>query len=143
MTTQPIGTGFFFIDDNGDATENTLTRTGFGSSKTGFYISKTNVVFTGIESSTYRLRYVPNPPTLDALDDYFTLDASASGDVIIEDQYLNYVVKALDVMYSQWDEEIGAESFADQRFINVLNEILDNIRKEPNAYSIPDFSITF
>jgi hypothetical protein len=101
------------------------------------------VVFTEVDGEDILLRYIPNNTAIDALTDYFTVDTTSGGVEIIPDEYLNYVIKALDVFYTQWDETSGAESLADFRFTRVLNEIIDNIRKEPDAHQLNDFSQVF
>ena len=138
---QPRGTGFFLTDDNGDATEQRLPLTGYGSRAKGYYINGGNVIFTGInDTETYVLRYIPESTELTALADYFTQDGTASGDVIIDDEYKQYIVKAVDVLYDQWDEDTPAESLADFRFVRLLNDLITTMRKEPDAYAISDFS---
>jgi hypothetical protein len=136
--------GFYYVDTEGDNTEVRLARLPFGSKGKGYYIQGTNVVFTGIESSeTYRLRYIPEITTIDASTDYFTLDTSVSGAEIIPDDFLEYIVKAVDVLYDQWDEDIGAESFADARFVRIMDELARNFKKEPMAYSLPDSTLIY
>jgi hypothetical protein len=122
----PEGTGFYIVERD-----------------RGFYISGTDVVFTEVDGEDILLRYIPNNTAIDALTDYFTVDTTSGGVEIIPDEYLNYVIKALDVFYTQWDETSGAESLADFRFTRVLNEIIDNIRKEPDAHQLNDFSQVF
>jgi hypothetical protein len=142
MNLQPINTGFFLVDSNGD-TQTRLPETGPGSSNKGYYLDGSNVVFTGIANEVYRLRYVVQPTKIDDLTDYMTLDTSVSGAPIIEDQYLEYAVKAVDVLYNQWDEEPGSESLADFRFIRVLNEMLSNMKKTPASYNMEDYTLMY
>jgi hypothetical protein len=142
--TESFETGFYVVDDNSNDTTRRLAVTGFGSSKMGYYIQGTNVVFTGIDDSkTIRLRYIPVNTQITALADYFTIDTLITGAEIIPDEYLNYIVKAVDVFYTQWDEDPNAESLADFRFVNVLDELLDNIRKGPSAFGTPDYSVNY
>lgn len=136
--------GFYIVDDNGDDTAQRLAVTGFGSTKLGYYIQGTNVVFTGInDTKTIRLRYIPTPTKITALADFFTVDTLTGGAEIIPDEYLNYIVKAVDVFYAQWDEDPAAESLADFRFTNALDEFLGEIRKGPSAFGIPDYSANY
>lgn len=126
-------TGFYIVNDNDDnETATRLVRTGYGSKQIGYYIEGTNqVTFTGINASkTVRLRYIPVCATIDETTD----------EILIPQEYQEYVMKALDVLYCQWDEEPGSESFADFRFVRLLNEMLDTIQREPAAYSLPDLS---
>ncbi len=139
-----LGTGFFFCDQNGRPTERRLVRQRYGASQVGYYINRSEVNFVGInDSRTFMLRYSPKLVTFTSNDQYFTLDGTEDGVEIIPEEYMEYVVNALDVQYSMWDEEVGAESVADQRFVRVLDELIDNIKQEPYAYSIPDFSSQF
>jgi len=136
---KPEGCGFYYIDNNSEPTSTPLTRTGYGSVLRGFYITGTTVVFTGIESSeTYTLRYIPTQTKIDAVTDYFTTDTLVTGTEIIPDEYLEMLVNDLDVLYNQWDEDTTSESLADFRFMRTLDEMLEDIRKEPDAYNIPD-----
>jgi len=136
--------GFFYIDSEGLDTETRLTKVSFGSRSKGYYINGTNVVFTGIESSEqYRLRFLPKITTIDAATDYFTLDTAIGGAEIIPDEFLEYIVKAVDVLYDQWDEEIGAESYADARFVRIMDELASHFKKEPDAYSLPDSTLNY
>lgn len=140
----PVGCGFYEIDDDGDDTDRRLRRTGFGRRDIGYFISGTNVVFTGIEDGTqYRLRYIPELTVFDALADFWTVDNLSTGVQIIPDEYREHLVKAVDALYTQWDEEPGAESFADARFVRTLSEVIENIRKEPDAYQKADFTIMY
>ena len=136
----PKGAGFFVRTSDGDDTEKELARTGFGSTTPGYYITSTNVVFTGMDSQTIVLRYVPTITTIDNLTDYFTVSTASGGVEIIPDDFLEYTVKAIDVLYSQWDDDVSSESFADARFIRILNELIENFRKDPDVYGLYDFT---
>lgn len=134
MNIQPLGCGFFRIDDNGDDTDNRLVRTNFGSRTQGYYIQGTNVVFTGTDDNTkYRLRFIPILTTLTAL----------SQTIILDEIYLQHFVLDLNTLYEQWDQDPGAESLADFRFVRSLEALGNNIKKEPGAYAIPDFANNF
>jgi len=131
---QPKGCGFFYIDDEDEETTSTLNRTGYGRRDRGYYITGTNVVFTGIESSEkYTLRYIPVLTTLSATSDSLVLD----------EEYAEYLIRAVDVLYSIWDEEVGMESFADARYVRALDALAAAIRKEPSAYDLPDFTLYY
>ena len=141
---RPLGTGFFFVDDDGTQTERRLARTGFGSERIGYYIQGTNVIITGIDDTqTFTLRYLPLSTKIDDSTDYFTVDTTVSGVETIPDEYLDYLIQAIDVRYTQWDEDPTSESLSDFRFIRALDDLLSHIRKEPSAYGLPDFTIMF
>ena len=131
---QPLGTGFYRIDSNGDDTEDSLTRTGHGSRLQGYYISSTNVIFTGIDDGTqYKLRYIPILTTLTALTD----------SIVLDEIYMEALINDLDRLYSMWDEEAGMESLADFRFVRTLEALGNTVRREPDAFSIPDSMVNF
>lgn len=135
-------TGFFFKNSDGTASTRRLAVTKHGSQNPGYYFEGGNVVFTGIESESVTLRYIPAPPTISATSDYLTSDKTNTGKVIIPDEFLDYVMQALDVRYSQWDEDSVSEGNADQRFQRVLLEMLDEYRRGPQVFALqPDNSI--
>lgn len=126
------GTGFYKLDGS-TLKEETLVRTGPGREDRGYYISSTNVIFTGITDETFRLRYIPVPTKLTATSD----------SVIIPDRYSQYMVDGLDVIYSQWDEDSGMESLADFRMTRALNMVLLDIPKDQRVYEILDNSSSY
>jgi len=135
------GAGLFLIDSNGDDTNQRLTVTGPGRSDMGYYISGSNIIFTGMDnSSQFRLRYMPTRTRFTTSTDYFTLDTLTSGTEIIPERNLDYLVNALDVLYTVWDEQPGDESFADARFVRALDQMLQEIKRCPDSYQLPDFS---
>ncbi len=122
-----LGTGVFYKEDDGDQTKYQLTKTGFGAQTKGYYLTGGNIVFTGInDGSVYILRYLAKVSKLTSISDNLILDY----------EYIDYLIKAIDVLYSIWDEDEGGEYMADQRFVRVLSELLDNINAESNAYGI-------
>lgn len=138
--------GFFEINDSDSKdTDIRLIRTGPGSRQRGYFITgNTDVVFTGINNGTqFRLRYLPIRTDAAALADSFTIDATGSGAVLIPDGKLRFMVAALDTLYTIWDEMPGDEVLADQRFVRQLSLLLSNVRREPDAYGMPDFTVTF
>lgn len=131
---QGWGCGIYKMDDNSEPTTDRLSRTGYGSTQRGYYITGTSLIFTGIESSeTYTMRYVPIQATHDDLSD----------DLLLPEEYTDYYIKAVDVLYNIWDEEVGMESFADARYVRTLDELALTIRKEPPVYGLSNFSATF
>ena len=138
--------GFFEINVSASKdTDRRLTRTGPGADIPGYYITgNTNVIFTGIDdSSQYRLRYLPTRTDATLLTEYFTLDGTLTGAPLIPDGKLQYLIKALDVLYTQWDEMPGDEILADQRFARQLDQLILNVRREPDAYGLPDYSVSY
>jgi len=132
-TIQPWNTGFFMTDNNGNIINQRLILTSPSSQLWGYYIQGTNVVFTSPQTQNYILRYIPRVAEITSISD----------DLCLPDEYMEYVIKALDVFYSQWDEDYTAEGIADQRFVRVMQEFSDDIRKTPMAFDMPDFSGTF
>lgn len=128
-------TGVFELDGNGNQTQRRLVVTGPGSQVRGYYIRQGMLVFTPVpvQSESFLMRYVP---ALAPITTY-------AGILCIPDEYLNYVLKALDVCYDQWDEDSTAEMGADHRFVNVMDEMILNIKQTPGVYDIPDTSDLF
>lgn len=118
-----------------DESDDKIAMTGYGSKWEGYYLKGSNIVFTGdnrnIVDRDYVMRYMPNPPTIDALTDYISVDGTANTAEIVEDQHLEYMVKAVDVLYEQWDNNPNAESTADFRFVRALGEVLDGYNRQP------------
>lgn len=118
-----------------DETDKKLGITGYGSKSEGYYLNASNVVFTGDNTNLvdrdYVMRYIPIPPTIDALADYISVDGTVNTAAIVEDRHLEYMVKAVDVLYGQWDEDPNAESVADFRFVRALGELLDGYNRTP------------
>ena len=141
----PMGCGLYLVDENGDDTQQQLPLLQFGSPRTGYYIDGAgNIQFLNISTATtYKMRYIPVATTFTDLTDSFTQDGTASGKEIFPNEYLLELRGALDVMYTQWDEDIPAESFADARFMRALDEIARNIRRAPEVYAMPDMSLIY
>lgn len=125
-----FGCGVFLKNDDGTTTQDFLPIVQYGSQARGYYITGSNIVFTGIEDSSFRLRYMPELPTIDSTDDTF----------IIPDEFEWYLIQALDVYYNMWDEMPGAEALSDQRFTRVLDELVRHVRKDVPNYPIYDFT---
>lgn len=141
---QYFNTGVFYVDNNGNSTNRQLPLLPFGSTQPGYYLNGTQIVFLNISTSTnFVLRYIPNPPTFTSMDDYFTTDKLSTGKEIIPTQYLLALRDHLDVMYSQWDEDVSYEAVADARWVRELNELANNIRRTPSSYGSNGFSIIF
>ena len=126
-------TGFFMLDGNGNITNSRLSLTSPSQQSYGYYINGNSVYFTNPSDKSYTLRYIPKAATMTALGDTF----------VIPDEYSEYILRALDAQYSIWDEDMMAEIGSDNRFINVLNELAENIKKSPDAFDLPDFSGNF
>lgn len=110
-----------------------LGITGVGREDEGFYLEGNSLIFTGCENKSFYMKYMPVPPTIDALTDYLTVDASLTGIKIVEDFHLEYLVKALDVLYEQWDRNPTGESLADFRFVRALGDVLDGLSRLPQV----------
>jgi hypothetical protein len=138
----PAGCGVFDPADNGDDRDNRLTLTGYGSTKVGYYLNGANIILTPkpVRNDSYTLRYIPTITTFTALTDYFTTDATITGQPTISDEYLDYVLEALDVRYTIWDEDPSSEGLSDVRFTRALNELLGDVRRIPDAYDLPDYT---
>lgn len=143
-----FGDGLYPQDSSGQINENTaLALTNFGSTQEGFYLDMTTneIVFTPKPTKTiiYQLKYTPAIPVFDAYTDYFTLDKSETGVIILDSQFRLHILRAIDVFYAQWDEDPGAESVADFRYVRELNDIFENIRYTPSVFTLPSPSNPF
>jgi len=83
--------------------DNKLGETGFGSAEEGFYFNRSNLIFTNAEEKSFVFRYIPKPVALSSINEYFTLDGTVGGVVLIEDRHKEYLIRALDVMYCDWE----------------------------------------
>lgn len=141
---QEFGTGVFLIDANGNNTNRELMQTGFGSSEQGYYLDgDDNIVFTGMTSGSYKLRYIPEFVGFSAMGDYFSFDGTITGKRFLPDSKLKYIKRALDVCYSLWDEDVSAEMSADQRFIRELTRAVEKDRRNSMALVLPSISNFF
>lgn len=145
MSIQAMGCGIYIQNSEGVNTDQTLAPTGFGASANGFYIYDDEIVLTPTptQSGVNILRYIPEPPTYTALTEYFTVDKLLTGKQIVPGRFLQYVLRALEVLYSIWDADAPMESYADQRFQRELSLLASRLARPPMAYSLPDFSQQF
>jgi len=126
---QVVGSGLYDLDGNSDPIESSrLTLTGYGAAVNGYYISGSNVVLTPQPSATNTLtiRYIPDLTALTA----------TSNSLQIPDEYRLYVINAIDVLYTLWDEDKNSEVFADARFSRSLDELAKNINQQPMISSM-------
>lgn len=136
------GCGIYYMNDDGTDNTRQLPRLSFGSSNTGFYIDKGNIVFTPVPNSdiNYKLRYIPTITKINSIADYFTVDVTSTGYETIPDEYMRELVACIDVLYTQWDEDTGMEGVADQRFMNAMDSLANSVRKESNNFIMDDFA---
>ena len=90
-----------------------------------------------------KLRFIPKITACVALTGYFTLDTLISGKEIIPSDNLDFAIKALDVYYDQWDEDVGMEGIADQRFVRLLDDFSRNVPVTPTVYALDDPTLNF
>ena len=130
-----LGCGLFLVNDAGEDTSAPLGRKSFGETKTGFYVSGTNIVMTPVpkESKTYKLRYIPTISDL----------TGDSSEFVIPDEFEESLISLLNVHYTIWDEDSGEEALADARYIRILNNFTINFRKEVDSIYLPDFSTIY
>ncbi len=121
--------------------------TGYGSKDEGYYLNGSNIVFTHYDTNPlnadYVMKYMPQPPAIDDLDDYITIDKTVSTAAIIDDQDLDCLVKAVDVLYEQWDADPSKESLADFRFVRALGGLLDGFNRQPQISQLSNPSADF
>jgi len=134
---QRFGCGLYYIQSTGNPVPVSQATMNPNAITTGFYIKDDKIYFTGNSQSTnqFQLRYAPVEPNLDEMTDTFIAPLDA--------RYIQYLVYALDVMYDQWDEDVPAEGYADQRFNRLLDELARNIRQQPQIYNMEDTSLMY
>lgn len=153
---QSWDTGLFMTDSQGNNTGVRLPLTSPGSGGgtngnlglyqggafAGYFINGDNLVITPTPTQSLTLihRYVPTITVLDNINQFFTLDGTVAGFPIIPYEYLQYLVRALAAQYMIWDEDVNGEGFADQRYVRALDEMCENIRRQPQAVPVLDFS---
>lgn len=138
-------TGFFLVNTQPTPFQTLNLRlplTGPGVQGLGYYISRGSFIFTPmpVQNVTYTQIYSVKNARLFSIDQYFTLDGTADGYPILEKEYLRYVVNALAVQYMIWDEQPGPEGYWDNRYQRTLDELCENIRRQPQAMGMLDFS---
>jgi len=128
---QTLGTGLYLVDSTtGEDTDSILIPIRHGQNKQGYIISGSNIIFQNCEDNTYTLRYIPKPTALTALSD----------DLVVPDEYMDFMIYAVDVYYNQWDEMAGAESLADFRNGRAMEDLLSQIRKDTSIFLMPNFT---
>jgi hypothetical protein len=131
----PMGSGLYLINQAGVDTDMRMPLTGFGSSKTGYYLSPTNIVFTPTptETKSYRFRYIPLLTDL----------VAESDDLLIPDRFSYLLMDLLDSAYLVWDEMPSDESWNDERVRQKLHELIQFINPVGQAIMLPDFSADY
>jgi hypothetical protein len=138
------GCGFFEKEADGTQSDRRLVLTNFGSSQKGYYLTDTQVTFTGLpESLPVTLKYSPEITLFTALGDYFTLGKLATDPEIISKDDLEVIVLGLDMFYCRWDEDVEMEPGATQKYEAALNNLASHYRRTPNAYKTEDFSVIY
>jgi hypothetical protein len=127
-----FGTGLYYLNGSTE-TNQSLPKTNYGASNKGYYIKGGNIVFTGMSNETYRMRFVPKRTQYTALTE----------DLLLDEEYLTYLLNAVDVLYSIWDEDLGMESYADVRFTRALDELASSIKKESYSYGLNDYTLNY
>ena len=125
------GCGLYVLNTDG-TTGQRLPITNFGSSTLGYYINLNRLYITGCNNSqTFTLRYMPQITNFTAMTDTFVN--------VIPSEYLKHIINALDVEYTQYDDDVNYEPIADQRFVRSLEELGRTIQ-QTNFGMLPDFT---
>jgi hypothetical protein len=128
---QVRGTGFFEVDSStGRDLEKRLSMIVHGQKEEGYRIEGNNIVFNNCKDKTYTLRYIPKPTELTSL----------GSTLVVPDEYMDFMIYAVDVYYNQWDEMEGAESLADFRNGRAMGDLLSQIRRDDYVYLQPDYT---
>lgn len=131
----PQGTGLYEITSAGVDTDNRLPVTNFGSSKNGYYVNATQIVFTPVPTETkqYKFRFIPILTDL----------SGESSTLVIPTRFSYHIMDVLDACYNVWDENEDAEVFNDERVIRSMDEMIANINPIGQTYMLPDFLADF
>ena len=121
------GCGFYPLDSNGNPERFSLKPTGFGSQEYGYYITGTNVVFTGINANkTFTLRYIPVLADITALSDVF----------VTPDENKELLTEGMVLYYYRYEED-PREGEQDMRFKRLLDAFKEGLPKSPKVFVIP------
>lgn len=119
------GGGFYLVDSSGLTTKTQLPQTGIGSNQRGYYISGTDVIFTGITSATsIILYYIPVLPDITSL----------VGTFIVPDENKDLVTEGMALAYYKNNED-PRETTSGDRFAVLLEDFKYNLPKKPNIYT--------
>lgn len=119
------GGGFYLVDSSGATMKDQLPQTGIGSIIRGYYISGTNVIFTGISSATsVILYYIPVLADIDSLSDTF----------IVPDENKDLLTEGMVLAYYK-NNENPKETTSGDRFSVLLEDFKANLPKKPNIYT--------
>src|SRR5690606_20735777 len=107
-------------------------------------ISGGRIYFTGITTAeTFIMRFTPSPPAFSSMSDYITMDKLSTGKIIVDSLFLETLLKALDVHYEYWDQNVNAEVSADQRYVRLMDVLVQNFAAESGTYAFEDSSSAF
>ncbi len=125
----PAGTGLYEISNAGVNTSNRTAITNFGSTRNGFYLNLTSIIFTPkpTNSKSYNFRYIPLLADLTGESSVF----------LIPDRFSEHLMNVLDRCYAIWDETGDAEAFNDERIRASLDEIVSLINPIGQTYGLP------
>jgi len=138
--------GLWYLNSDGLLTGVQLPKTGYASTSVGYYLHKNKIYFTPVQwgaSQSFKLRWIPTLTTFTSLSDCWTINATNIGTPVVREEWTEYLTKAIDVLYTQWDDDPGSESSADQRFVRCLNEMLSNIQRSPIYYDQSNYAAGF
>lgn len=129
--------GLFERNGDGSVSDRPIPRSREGSGTMGYYLADGYLYITPSpqKDSYVYLRYTPKTTDITSVSDSFS--------DIIPDEYKWDLVYAIDTLYTQWDEDTTSESFADMRFVRMMDELIRTMNREPKAYFTDDFSVTF
>lgn len=115
----------------------------FGETRSGYMLTGNRIQFNNFVNQNLVMRYIPQPPNLTNMSDCFTLDKAATGNVLVEDRHKELLLKAIDLYYAQWDEDMSMEGVADARFTRVLYNILDSYKRTVKVFSFENPNSSF
>lgn len=127
------GCGLFVQDSSGNLTGEVLTKTGYGSKQRGYYLEGDNIIFTGINTVTVVLKYIPEIAEITTESDAF----------FVPDRYIAAVVQGMIAMYYRYEEDEERESLAWQKYDPLFARFLDNLGRGSKVILLPSFTQGF
>lgn len=127
------GCGLFVQDSSGNLTGEVLTKTGYGSKRRGYYLEADNIIFTGLQTVTVILKYIPEIAEITTVDDEF----------FVPDRYIAAVIQGMVAMYYRYEEDEERESLAWQKYDPLFSRFLDNLKRGSRVVLLPSFDQGF
>jgi len=124
------GLGFYLLDESGQP-QALIPRADYGETGLGYRIEGSLVRLSGvIEGRVVECRYIAKRNRYDGNDDY---------DLVLEElgEYDEMILEGLKRLYAIGEDERNDEVFAEGRFLDLVEEMLDDIAPDDKVLAIP------